>query len=279
MWQGEDLTGKTIFVEAEQGIGDTILFARFLPWLAQRAGRVSFCAQQLIISLLWDYRHSVEFYPPQVPLPTADFYTYLASIPRWYGLRSEAIPPDPGLIRARVDCCGPLRSFQEPCTTPALKVGVAWTGNPEMERNDERSIPFKLLLSVAENPIVSLYSLQVGAGSEEIAKNGAGGIICDLSAELTERGLAATGRAILDCDLVITCCTSVAHLAGALGAPCWVLLCKDPYWPWLYSDRTDSPWHPSVSLFRQQEAGNWQPVIAEVKSTLNKLIQEKFTTT
>jgi hypothetical protein len=276
MWQGEDLTGKTIHVECEQGIGDTIMFSRFLPWLSSRAEKVYFCAGRSV-SLLWSYRQYVEFIPPRVPLPEADFYTYMASIPRWYGLRFDAIPADSGLITERVRKSRTLK-LPQPTSTPALKIGVAWTGNPEMERNDERSIPFRHMLQFAQSPVVWLYSLQVGHGAADIAKLGAEGLVCDPSKELENNGYVATGEAILNCDLVITCCTSIAHLAGALGVPCWVLLCKDPYWPWLYSERTDSPWYPSIRLFRQREAGNWQPVIAEARDALNDLIRDKFAT-
>ncbi len=275
MWQGEDLTNKSIFVEVEQGIGDTILFSRFLPWLSTQARKVYFCCNQKLMALLWDYRECVEFLPPRVPLPEVDYYSYLASIPRWYGCTVDNIPPDPGYILSRTKYDRNIK-LKVPSVTPHLKVGICWTGSPLQDRNDERSVPFRSLMALAENPCVALYSLQVGHGSDEIEKHAASGLVIDLNEQLSERGFTGTCEAILQCDLVITVCTSVAHMAGALNVPTWLLLCRDPYWPWLYSNRTDNLWYPSITLYRQSSPGDWSSIISQIKSDLSTLISSRF---
>jgi hypothetical protein len=272
-WQGEDLAGKSIHIEAEQGVGDTLFFARFLPWLASKAARVTVCLSHLVTPLLWGYREIVEFMPMATPLPNVDYHAFIGSIPRFYFRENDAIPLDPGYIRKRIDPCTHFR-IPEPGARPAFKIGIAWTGNPNQERNDERTIPLRQLLRVAEDPRVWLYGLQVGSPCRELYELGATEIVCDLSSELEEHGFVGTGVAIEQCDLVITCCTSTAHIAGALGKPCWVLLCKDPYWIWGYSDSTTSPWYPNIRLFRQKKAGEWSPVITEVKLALTETIGE-----
>jgi hypothetical protein len=156
-----------------------------------------------------------------------------------------------------------------------LKVGIAWTGNPAMDQNFQRSIPLDNMLKLAENPKVLLYSLQVGErGTSEIERLGADKLICDISPELEKEGWVGTAIAIMNMDVVVTCCTSIAHLAGALGKPCWVMLCYAPYWVWLRG-RDDSVWYDSVRLFRQTKAGEWSDVINNVKEELNKLVDIK----
>ncbi len=279
LWQGEDLKGKSIHIESEQGIGDTVLFSRFLPELAKRGARVYFCTTPGLTSLIWNMSHlpGFGFYPQKVPLPPADYYAYMGSVPRWLNLEDvDGIPADPGLILQRAKKAGKQIKLPPPASEPAFKIGICWTGNPEMERNEERSIPLKHFIGLAADPRVWLYSLQAGPSSQQIHAAGADGLICDLNSEMLGGGIAATATAILQLDLVITCCTSIAHLAGALGVPCWVLLCTDPYWPWLFSDRTDSPWYPSVRLFRQRVGGDWDSVMQRVGSELGKELSTAF---
>ena len=132
----------------------------------------------------------------------------------------------------------------KPLGPDPYKVGIVWTGNPGQERNAERSIPLELLLPLAEHPNVWLYGLQAFHGRDEIERLGASDLICDLGGQLEKRGLTVAATALLQMDLVITCCTSIAHLCGALGVEAWVMICKNPYWVWM-RERTDSPWYPS----------------------------------
>jgi ADP-heptose:LPS heptosyltransferase len=123
------------------------------------------------------------------------------------------------------------------------------------------------MLRFAEHPHVWLYGLQVGTGQADIERLGARDLVCDLGPQLKSRGLLVAATALLQMDLVITCCTSIAHLAGALGVPAWVVLCKNPYWVWM-TDRPDSPWYPSLRLYRQSQTDDWKSVMQQVKDDL-----------
>lgn len=274
-WQGEDLDGKTLYVQFEQGSGDRILCSRYLAvihrtWPTCRI--LAICGNELV-SLLWGFSDFVTFLPSGIPWPAGvDYGVYLMSLPGIFATTPEHIPLDPGLILSRV--AGLKDSVRLSEVDGRLRVGVAWTGNPEMLRNAERSIPFELMLGLEELPGVQLYSLQVGHGSQDIVRFGAGQLIEDLGPMLAQHGYVAAAATMLNLDLVITACTSTAHLAGALGVPTWVLLCRDPYWVWLRG-REDSPWYPSARLFRQTRQGEWRPVIDQVKRELGDLVERR----
>jgi hypothetical protein len=283
-WQGEDIKGKKIFCCIEQGIGDTIMFSRWLIWLKQQVGPTVFggkiylcCAHELMV-LLWEFqlRGILEFVPEGVPIPKCDFSVVTGSLPFHAKCTLETLPPDPGLIRARTAVqmrIGPA-AVPKPLGPDPFKVGICWTGNPAQERNDERSIPLELLLTLAEHPNVWLYSLQAGPGQADIARLGADDIICDLGPQLKDRGLTVAATALMQMDLVVTCCTSIAHLAGALGINAWVLLCKSPYWVWL-RDRSDSPWYPSLRLFRQTTTDDWNGVVGTARDELIDIVDAR----
>lgn len=270
MWNGEDLNNKTIYIQSEQGMGDRILFGRYLFWLKEKYpnARIIFLSDSPGVSLFWEFKEQniVEFLPIGVPYPKADFGIYLLSLPKFHGSRPDNIPKDPGLIKKRILPYAKYCNLPQP-HTKSLKVGIAWTGNPEQDLNLFRTIPFELMLSLAENPNVTLYSLQVGDGTETIKKFNAGEIICDLAPDL--KTYVQTGQTMMHLDLVISCCTSVLHLAGALDIPAWGILPSNPYWVWL-TDRSDSIWYPSVKLYRQKTPGNWD-IINKVKEDLNEL--------
>jgi hypothetical protein len=155
-----------------------------------------------------------------------------------------------------------------------FKVGICWTGNPYQDHNDERSIPLELMLTLAEHPNVWIYSLQAGPAQADIERLGAKDIVCDLGTQMKERGLTVAATALLQMDLVITCCTSIAHLCGALGVMAWVVLCKNPYWVWM-RDRPDSPWYPSLRLFRQDRTDDWRGVMQKVRDELIDLVDAR----
>lgn len=275
LWAGEDLDGKSLYVQSEQGIGDIILFSRCLAEVHRRwpTCKIKFCVHDKLWNLLWEYRHFIEFIPGGTPWPEGlDYGTFLASIPGLLSLTLADVPPDPGLIRKR--CERDRNTFNCPTPhLPSLKVGIAWTGNPEQDRNVERSIPLEKLLSLAEDPHVVLYSFQVGHGADDIDRLGADQIVFPLGAEFEKSGLVSAGVAMLDMDLIITVCTSTAHLAGALSVPVIVMLCHDPYWIWLQDGSTQelSPWYPTAKLFRQPSPGDWDSVISRIKTELKKL--------
>jgi hypothetical protein len=282
LWQGENLYGKTIYVASEQGIGDTIMFHRWMPWLEDQvggSGRIYFCPGPATLPLLWDMRGKIiEFVPDGVPIPKSDYSLVMGSLP-WHSRATlETLPPDPGFIRSAAETqmrIGPVE-MPEPDGPSPFKIGICWTGNPDQERNRERSIPFEHILDLTAHPNVWAYSLQVGPGEKDIEKFGAQGLVHNLGPQLGARGLTVTATAIMKMDLVITCCTSIAHLCGALGVPCWIVLCAYPYWVWM-TDREDTPWYPNTRLFRQEKfSDGWKPVMNKVCTELNQHIENFY---
>jgi len=276
MWNGEDLNGKTLFVLGEQGIGDRILHSRYLIWLKGKypSCRILFLASMPGMSqlenLMWGFHEFIEFMPNGVPWPKADYSIFLCSIARLHGTTVDNVPPDPGLIKKRALISASDVLLANP-HVPCIKIGVCWTGNAEMGRNADRTIPLELMLELEELPFVQLYALQFGEGHKDIKRLHAEQLLVDLAPDISKNhGIVDTAAAMLNMDLIITACTLNAHLAGVLDVPTWVLLCHDPYWIWL-QDRDDSVWYPNVRLFRQDKPNNWRSVIDQVKNCLIEL--------
>lgn len=273
MWKGESLDGKSIFIQAEQGIGDRILCSRYLAWLKRSypTCRIMYLSNHNMHSLMWEFRDIVEFVPEGIPWPQADYGLFEMSLLGLAAATPDNVIPDPGLLRQRAERDRGSVNFPEP-HLPSLKVGICWTGNPAQDRNFERSVPLESLLPLAEDPRVTLYSLQVG--SKDITRLGANQLVCDLTQDIDGK-LARTAAVMLHLDLVITVCTSVAHIAGALGVPTWVMLCHNPYWVWL-TERSDSVWYPSARLFRQPTPGDWGSVVSDMRAQLGLLASERL---
>jgi tetratricopeptide (TPR) repeat protein/predicted O-methyltransferase YrrM len=280
LWDGSDLNGKTVYVAGEQGYGDRILFSRYLYWLKQRYRdcRILFLPSQGnmpdLVNLFWDYKESGvvdEFVPPAVPWPQADFGIYLVSLARFHGSTPANVPSDPGFIRKRAELDREEARLPGAFVRGALKIGVTWTGSVQMGHNAHRTLPLAELARLMEDPRVQLYSLQGPPGQAELAQQGFDELIYDCWPAIAPIGITATAAVMLDCDLIITCCTAVAHLAGALGVPCWTLLCNDPYWVWGRSGDT-TPWYSNMRLYRQARPNDWSDVFSQVRRDLDDLI-------
>lgn len=279
MWNGkDDLNGKTIFVQLEQGIGDRILLSRFVYHLKQKypACSIKLLAHDRMNPLFYDFQEAgiCDLLIERTPFPKCDYGVYAGDLMKVFNTRPNEILADPGLILKRcardADQIG--ENFPLP-RLPSLKVGICWDGNHNQDRNHERKIPLELILRLAEIPKVTLYNLQAGDGAADIPRLGAEGILHSdegfAPGELMGAGLNLVGSAMLNLNLVITACTSIAHLSGALNIPTWTLLCRNPYWIWgLEGDTT--AWYPSMTLFRQPSPGAWEPVITEVKARLEQ---------
>lgn len=277
-WRGEDLNGKTLHVQGEQGVGDRTLFSRYMFWIKQQFPdckiNYQMNAEDLpnISNFMWGFRDVVEFIPNGVPWPEADYGIYLMSIPGIHESTPDNIVDDPGLILK--NAMKHKNSVSLPTVQDGmLKVGITWTGNPGMKRNSDRSVPFEMMLELAQLPNVVLYGLQIG--TYDINRVGADGLVCDLTNDISPLGFAGTAATMLNLDLVISACTATAHVAGVLDVPCWTLLCANPYWLWL-RDRNDSIWYKNTKLFRQAKMNDWRPVIDEVKEELLKLSSERY---
>ena len=267
-WTGEELNDKTIVVFAEQGVGDTILSSRYVWHLKQVYPRVRIIwfVQPRLHDLFWEFRDFVEFWPPGHPWPDADYAIFQMSLLRAFKARPDTIIADPGLILKRAK--KGKDSIRIPESAP-MKIGIAWTGNPDMLANEQRSIPLELILSLAENPKIQLYSLQVGDGADHLRFVDCADLVRDCSPELTTFGFAGAASLMLNLDLVLTVCTATAHLAGALGVPCWTMLSYDPYWVWL-RESSVTPWYPQMKLFRQPKPLDWESVVSDVKQQLRR---------
>ncbi len=262
-WSGEPLAGRTLLVYHEQGFGDTLHFARYLPLVAARGARVLFQVQAPLRRLYEGFAGVAELVPADAAGIEADWQVALVSLPHLLGTTLATIPPVVPL--AELPCPAHLRRP----ATGHLRVGFAWGGSPLQTNNQFRSIPLPELVPLLRTPGVDWVSLQVGATAEEAQQLAALPGVTDLAPVLGD--FADTAAVMRQLDLVITVDTSVAHLAGTLGRPVWVLLAHTCCWRYLL-DRTDSPWYPTARLFRQPRRGAWPEVVAALRTALKDLV-------
>lgn len=253
-WDGSE--GKHVHVWGEQGLGDTINFARYIPWLAERSASVTFAVPNNLFTLLSGYEKWARVVTLEAHQPEG-VEVALMSLPFFHGTRIKNIPPDPGVLNV---------AMSEGEFGFGTKVGLVWAGNKDHPRSRNRDIPFHKLLRLAENPALTLYGLQVGPRAADIALNRAQSLITDFSGVI-EKDWCATAAVIKTMDFVVTADTSVAHLAGALGVPTALLVFQGGDWRWLHSG-TDCLWYPSVTIFRQSLPNVWDDVIERVAEWL-----------
>src|SRR5262249_24919108 len=253
-WQGEDLGGRAILLFAEQGYGDTIQTLRYVPGVALRGGRIVLYLERPLVRLAASLSDNLVILPKGAPLPPFDAWCPMLSLPRLFDTRQETIPPAP-YLRPRPPIVERWRSRL--AGLDGLKVGLAWAGSAHHVNDYRRSSGLERLQPLLGVPGVSFVSLQVGPRAADLATL-APGAIADVASELTD--FAETAGVIMNLDLVIAVDTAVVHLAGALGRPVWVMVTFAPDWRWLL-DRDDSPWYPSLRLYRQPTPGDWDGVV------------------
>lgn len=270
-WLGkEPLDGKTILVPEDEGMGDTIQFARYVPILVAHGARVVLCVNDPVFPLLAGMSGISQCLPKSAPaLPHFDLYCPIGSLPLAFATRLETIPPGIGYLphpsETRVQAWEDRLSGLG--ATGKLRVGLVWSGNPKHPNDSNRSIPLQMYMCLLDLD-AAFVSLQKEPRQEDKALLQQTDII-DISTLLTD--FTETSALISCLDLVITVDTSVAHLAGALGRPTWILLPYLPDWRWLL-DRDDSPWYPTVRLFRQDRSRDYRAVLARVRSELAALL-------
>ncbi|ODS30073.1 MAG: peptidase [Candidatus Scalindua rubra] len=262
MWDGSPLNGKSILVHAEQGIGDIIQFVRYLPMIQAQGGHVIFECRQVLLRLLKNCAgidKIIERTPTSESAVQFDVHVPFLSLPGIFGATPDNIPADiPYII---VDSKLASQWHMRFVHDNGFKIGIVWAGNPHNKRDHNRSCSLADFATLAEIPELSFYSLQKGPTSE--GKEGMK--ITNLENELND--FTDTAAAIANLDLVISVDTAVAHLAGAIGKPVWTLLPLAPDWRWLLK-RNDSPWYPSMRLFRQTQLKDWNGVFEQVKEAL-----------
>jgi Flp pilus assembly protein TadD len=267
-WQGEDLAGRTILLHTEQGLGDTLQFVRYAPLVQRRGGRVVLVCPQPLVALLARSPGIDRVIAAGSPLPPFDLHAALLSLPVILGTTTEAgIPPEVPYLFAGAEAVDRWRHHLE--RLPGLRVGIAWQGNPRQRSDRQRSFPLAALAPLARVDGVHLISLQKGAGTEQRAALGGRFPVTVLDGwEQDPVGDFLDTAAILqNLDLVVTPCSALAHLAGGLGVRAWVALAWMADWRWL-SERDDSPWYPTLRLFRQQRAGDWSEVFERMARAL-----------
>jgi tetratricopeptide (TPR) repeat protein len=274
-WDGSPLAGRTLLVHAEQGLGDTLHFIRYLKKLQQLGGSVYVEVPPAVVPLLKQSGFT-GIIPGGSPLPKFDLEIPLLSVPYAMQTRLETIPAevpylaaDPRLIK---QWRGQLRSL------PGYKVGLIWQGNRDYAYDHFRSIPLAQYAPLAEVPGVQLISLQKGYGSEQVAALGGKFSVLDWGSTLdtTSGAFMDTAAVMSGLDLVISSDTGTAHLAGGLGVPVWLAVAHAPEWRWML-ERKDCPWYPTMRLFRQRATGDWSDVFEAMREELAVQVQKRAT--
>lgn len=261
-WDGGDIGERVLLLHAEQGLGDTLQFCRYVPAIAAER-RVVLEVQRPLLPLLAGLPGIERIVARGDPLPPFDLHCPLLSLPRVLGTTLETIPREPSYLRA-----GPQRAAawrERVGQIDGLRVGLAWAGNQTMSGDRRRSIPLERFSELADLPGVSFVSLQKGLGASQSTPPGLS--LHDWTDDLHDFGETAGLIEVL--DLVISVDTAVAHLAGALGRPVWLLNRFDRCWRWLLN-RDDSPWYPGLRQFRQIQPGDWSRVLQDVRAELEQ---------
>lgn len=265
-WSGERRNGGTLLIHAEQGLGDTLHFARFVSAAAATGGPVVLQVQPQLAELLRDSL-DVTVISRDEPEPPFDLHVPLMSLAYELGTTIETIPAERPYLKVAP---AKIAEWQQRLAKySGLKVGVVWAGNPGHLHDQKRSLLAEVLLPCLLFPGVQLFSLQkeVRASDRPVLEQLKDKVV-DLEPLLTN--FAETAAAASAMDLVITVDTAVAHMAGALGKPTWILLPHILDWRWLY-EREDTPWYPTVRLFRQHRSRDWESVLNRLPRELERL--------
>jgi tetratricopeptide (TPR) repeat protein len=263
LWDGRRLNG-TLLVHSEQGAGDAIQFARFLPIAAELCDRLIFFCPENLFCIFEGLPGVAELRGPG-NVQVSEFQTYLPlmSLPLVLGTTLEAIPCR---IPYLTPAPRPIDLGPPPAANPRLKVGIAWAGSPTHQNDRHRSCRLGDLAPLFALPDVAFYSLQVGPQAAELEEPGPwSSRLVHLGDRLTD--YARTAAALEQLDLLIAVDTSVVHLAGALGRPAWALISARCDWRWMI-DREDTPWYPTVRLFRQARLDDWSELVRRVADDL-----------
>ncbi len=291
LWDGSPLVGRPILLHAEQGLGDTLQFIRYAVLVKERGGRVIVECQPALAPILASCPGVDDLVARGSPLPDFEVHAPLLSLPGILKTTLRAMPTPPPRVPAKPDCDTGGVGMPPPAEIPYLwadanlvetwgrelsnfpefKVGIVWQGDPRYSEDRHRSFPLNCLAPLARLDGVRIFSLQKGPGTEQLRN--VDFPIIEFQSRLDEGSGAFmdTAAVMQNLNLVITSDTALAHLAGALAVPVWVALSFSPEWRWL-RDREDSPWYPTMRLFRQRELGNWNPVFERMATEVAKLV-------
>lgn len=262
LWDGSPLVGRTLLIHMEQGRGDMIQFVRFVPMAAARGGTVVVSALRELVPLLATVEGVARVVDRDGPLPSFDFHLPVQSLPYVLGITLDTIPhrvpylwPDTEMVAVWKEMLGDQN----------YRVGLVWQGTPSHLDDQNRSCPLSVFRPLGEMEGVTFYSLQIGTGGEQLAEACTYLPLVDVTSRI--HNFSDTAAMVANLDLVISVDTAVAHLAGALGKPVWLMLPYVSEWRWL-QNRDDSPWYPTMRLFRQSSPGDWGELLVRVKQEL-----------
>lgn len=259
LWDGGPLHGRTLLLVCEQGLGDTLQFLRYVPFPKEPGGPVILRCQAELMRLLEGHPGIDRIVGTRDPLPPFDVQMSLMSLPGLFGTTVESIPDTVPYLR--------VPEGRLELSEGGFRVGLVWGSSPT---DPSRSCPLAALTRLSRIPDLRVFSLQKGPHASQLAETPGTGFITDLSDRIGD--MADTAALLQKMDLVVTVDTSVAHLAGALGRPTWILLPHLADWRWLL-DRNDSPWYPTARLFRQTAPGDWDGVAARLEKALVRHVQ------
>lgn len=262
LWDGSALKGKTLLIQQEQGNGDMMQFARYIPLVKERVGTVVIETQPELSRLMSTLPGADKVINRGSALPKFDAYIPMMSLARIYETTQETIPKSVPYLSPPEGLSAQLPASMD----NQHQIGIAWAGRPTHKNDKNRSCDFKNFIELLGIPGVNVFSLQKGGREADIRENGCASLVVDMSTRLND--FADTAALIEQLDLVITVDTAVAHLAGALGKPVWVVLPFVGDWRWMQKT-TESPWYPTMRLFRQSQPGNWAEVFNEVRRALH----------
>ena len=264
-WDGSPIFGKTLYLFAEQGFGDSIQFARFVAIAAQRCDQIRLQAQPALVPLLQHLTDIPPYTPPAGQEGHFDYQASFMSLPHILGTDTvEAIPNQVPYIAVPDGPALPPPVKPHTEGKSPLKIGICWSCNPDHETFHTRSAPLEQFAAIAQDPNVQCYSVQKVVSEGDRQRLQELGII-DLGPNLET--FATTAAYLNQCDRVITVDTSIAHLAGAIAKPVWIAIPFYSDWRW-FRDRTDSPWYPTARLFRQPTAGDWSSTFQDIHQAL-----------
>jgi Tetratricopeptide repeat/Glycosyltransferase family 9 (heptosyltransferase) len=266
-WDGRPYAGKRLVLLSEQGFGDMLWVARYFARLKALGGELVIECRPELIPLIDRMGVADRLVPRGEPLPSADLHGHLCSLPGLFTPDLSSIPSAPYLT-APPDRAPKFTALFEP-VRDRLKVGIVWSGSTTFGKNHRRAQRLMSFLQAFGLPGVQLFSLQKGQPAHELKSLPRGGPIIDLAPHLDD--FADTAAAVAGLDLVIMTDSAVAHLAGALGKPVWLLLGHNAHWLWRL-DRTDSPWYPSLRVFRPRAEGDWDHVFDAASAELMGLV-------
>ena len=265
-WDGAEGNGGRLLIYAEGGIGDVVQLLPLVAWAKQMGWRTVLAARPHMMSLFADTPGVDEVVNQNAPLPAYDAFVAMESLPAVLGVTLRNLPNEFPYLFPKADRVADWGAKLEKLAAgKKLKVGLVWAGNPSWRLDRFRSPGLSPILPLLDAPDVAFFGLQVGAARGKIKEYGVETLMTDLAGELSD--LSETAAAMANLDLVISSCTGPAHMAAALGLPTWIALNYDACWRWML-DRDDSPWYPTVRLFRQTARGDWAPPFAAIRQAL-----------